>query len=318
MPDLSTTSRAQGNWSTLSDLMDPIAPLGPVADMEISEVTGAIEEGEAVGRTNSASAAHMLFAIDAEYVQNSNKFEQVLKSLMGGYWQGEKRTPMSYPYLSGLYCTDVHSKLTAMIGGQTLDGSGLLQTYQRAVLSLEFRSLPYNVEPDISNKWITFERFATNQRIGAPANDYIFNGGPEDTKAASSTVYYTTGLTYIVMQVHQVSHDLLFPDGDFISVLDSSVGYVNSTSMGGFNPETLLLDSIKVDDCYRDYANAAATDSRMYAPILNFCYAPNGWNKIRASDAMFYPVKSRTGGNPPFVSKNLSDVIQQIEESWSA
>ncbi len=313
MPDLTNSSKELGFWPHLSDLN--VTPLGGIGDIEISEVTGDVEEGEAVFRTNAGSAARMLFAVDADITQDASSVQALTKSLLGGWWQGSKRTPLEHPYYSGLFATDVSIKNMAMSAGNTLGGDGLNQTYQRAILNVEFRSLPYTVNAENGN-WMQFTRYASNQRVASPQGTYVYDGGPDDTKTAAPSVYYTVGISYIAIKIHQVSHDTLYPAGALKSIVDQYVGLINSAGVGDYPIDTLLLDSVDVSDNWGDYAQDAATDSRMYAPTLNLIFAPNGWNKVRDSTGAWNKVKTANGGNPPFSEIDLNAVIRDLEPSW--
>jgi hypothetical protein len=314
-----TNSVDNGNWVSLDGMgITPVPGLD--GDIVVSEIIEDTEQGETSDRSNGTSPARLFIAMDpAKALQDPQQNDLIKKSILGGWWQGKKLVPMQHPYQPAKYATRVDVKLVAPDGGNSaaVGLSGALQAYQRAILNIEFQTLPFTVNSG-HNDWMTVSRRATNQRIEGPQGHYQFSAGADSGKVAAPGIFYSYGLTYVDIVVHQISGDTLFPDGTLKSIFDDNTGQINKDPIEDYDKETLLLDSVDLIEFWGDYSQRAASDSIIYAPLVHLVYNPQGWQNSRDSAGAYNRIKFINGGADLWKTFDLATLMQKLEPTFAA
>lgn len=276
------TSPVPASWmENEAVLNNPIESIPAGKKIYLAEETLDISSNDERLSSNQGDGAVMIYYTNWDAIHDQTLSKILFRTLVGGYQTGNppagsKKPPMKHPYRKGLYCKDIVSVKSVAIDGDNVVNNS--QAYQVAQLTLSFESLPYTVSKTASGgapnpNWLEIGGRATNQRISTPPGWYTFIEGSYTNYPAQFGTFFSMGLEYITVIVHRVRDEMFLSSGSIKPVFAPDFGKVNSETIFGCSPGTLLMDSAEYQP-HGDWFD----ETKFYSVKYNMIYNEKKWN----------------------------------------
>lgn len=324
-----------GPGITYLDQFNPLVSLLPPSTrIKFTEVAGD-EAREAALRTETSSAATMMFDLDNNQWKDPVLFPIIYRTIVGGYSgvSGLKHKPMQHPYYPGLYARGI--AMAKQRGITEPADADLYNLYATTRVVIDFESVPFFVDKpssllvDHNPNWIEIGCRASVNRVTTLLGSFRLAGSTPSIATDLSTMnglWIPQQQNYITLLIHEVPQSAVFATdyngAPLVGTLWPSIrpylGSVNDQAFAGCPSQTLYFDSLE----YASYTDPTGVPMCVLKLNIIFNGFKNangtqwGWNLAPRPDGVLFNVVYRGLGplvnTQPFLGSNWILLFQQL------
>ncbi len=332
---MSLTRSQTGPGLTTLDQFNPlISILPPSTKIVFDEVVGD-EAREAALRTETQSAATMMFDLDNSQWKDQTLFPIIYRSIVGGYSgvTGLKHKPMQHPYYPGLYARGI--AMAKQRGIEDPADADLYGQYATTRIVIDFESLPYSVDKpssllvDHNPNWIEIGCRASVNRVTTLLGSFRLAGSTPSSATDLSTMsglWIPQQQNYISLLIHEVPQIAVFSKdyngaplvGTLFPSIRDWLGTINDQAFAGCPSQSLYFDSMEYA-AYTDPTGVPMCVLKLNVIFNGFKNSNGtqwGWNLAPRPDGVLFNVLWRGIGplvnTQPFFPSNWVTLFQLL------
>lgn len=256
--------------------------------------------------------------------------------------QLDRTPPVAHPIFTWLYATGISGVTGIKPLGKVARSDGYYTQYQRARMTINFTTLPYEVYNnasasfggDESKRWVSKVPRTTEEYISIDSGEFQFAEGAANNPNGISFPLGTGRInvkTDLEWTWFDVPNNYIFDANGVSTNINASLGTVNSASIWGYPAGTLLMLSPEITPVMQPVnplllGLPEGSPPRSWNVKLRFKYwnpeigpsaTTRGHNTaMYLTDGFFYLIKSKTRdggvGQPLFKSSNFQTIFQGV------